>query len=224
MPQWHESRSSYAYPSPKITYAGATCCAAPGLCLEQHGCIRAPAHEYLVTPVDGRLRGAPLVLGEHCDQLTAGRPDPVGRTVAQIAELPDGATQLVDARTRERLLAEAHLLRAQCDPDMLADAETARVVHEQLTARLGAAHRDQTRLAGAHRALEEVGRTDEVGDETAAREFVDLRRRAHLHDAAVVHHCDARRERHGLVLVMGHHDEGDAYAVLQIHELELRLL
>src|SRR5262249_46946013 len=82
------------------------------LCLEQQRRLPAPTYDTFVYPVDGRPRGAPLVLREHCDQLAARRLDDVGRAVAQIAELPDGAAQLIDARARERLLAETHLLGA----------------------------------------------------------------------------------------------------------------
>ena len=144
--------------------------------------------------------------------------------VAEVAELPHGTAQLVDAGGAHRLLAEAHLLRSQRDPDALTDAEVSRVIDHELPADLGAMHRDQARVAGTHRAFEEVGGAHEVRDETASRELIDLRRRPDLHDLAAVHDRDARRERHRFVLVVGHDDEGDADLMLQIHELELGLL
>ena len=57
-----------------------------------------------------------------------------------------------------------------------------------------------------------------------ARELVDLVRRAHLHDAALVHHADARGERHRLFLIVRDDDEGDAELLLDVHQLELRVL
>ena len=54
--------------------------------------------------------------------------------------------------------------------------------------------------------------------------LVDVRRRADLHDLAVVHDADAGRERHRLLLVVGHDHEGDAELVLDVQQLELRVL
>src|SRR4029077_18849059 len=99
-------------------------------------------------PVDGRLRSAPLVLGEHRDQLTARGLDLVDGMVAEVAELPHGAAQLVDAGGAHRLLAEAHLLGSQRDPDALTDAEVSRVIDHELPADFRATRRDQARVAG----------------------------------------------------------------------------
>ena len=74
------------------------------------------------------------------------------------------------------------------------------------------------------RALELIDRADEVGDEARLREFVDFGRRADLADDALVHDRDAGGERHRLFLVVGHDDEGDADLLLDVHDLELRLL
>ena len=95
--------------------------------------------------------------------------------------------------------------------------EPSHVIHQQIAAGLRAAHRDQARLARRHRAFEEVGRADEVGDKPALGELVDFRRRAHLHYLAAVHDGNARRERHRLVLVVRHDDECDTHLVLQVH-------
>ena len=48
--------------------------------------------------------------------------------------------------------------------------------------------------------------------------------RAHLHNAALVHDPEPGAERHRLLLVVGHHDEGDSEALLDIDELELGVL
>ncbi len=40
----------------------------------------------------------------------------------------------------------------------------------------------------------------------------------------MIHHSEARAERHGLFLIVGDHDKGDAEALLDIDELELRVL
>src|SRR5207237_8330596 len=76
----------------------------------------------------------------------------------------------------------------------------------------------------AHPALEHVDRADEVRHEAGDRGFVDVGRRAHLGDAAVVHDAEAGAERHGLLLVVGHHDAGDPEALLDADELELGVL
>ena len=45
-----------------------------------------------------------------------------------------------------------------------------------------------------------------------------------MRNLALLHDGNARRERHGLVLVVRHDDEVDADSILQLHELELRAL
>ncbi len=72
--------------------------------------------------------------------------------------------------------------------------------------------------------FEDVGDADEVGDEARGWLLVELVRRAGLHDAAGVHHGEAGRHRHRLLLVVGHYDEGEAELVLQAHHLESRAL
>ncbi len=71
---------------------------------------------------------------------------------------------------------------------------------------------------------EDVGDADEVGHEARGRLLVDLVRRADLGDAAGVHDGQPRRHRHGLFLVVRHHDEGEAELFLQAHHLEARAL
>src|SRR5262249_53234520 len=76
----------------------------------------------------------------------------------------------------------------------------------------------------AHPPLEHVDRADEVGDKTAGGRLVDVRGGADLHDPAAVHDAEALAERHGLLLVVRDHDEGDAEALLDVEQLELRVL
>src|SRR5262249_44807106 len=192
--------------------------------LQQHRCIGAPAYKHFIVPVYERFGRAALVLRKHGHELSARGLDLIRRAVAEIAELPDRTAQLIEARTVGWLLGEAHLLRAQRDPYALARLEAAAIIHQQLPVGFGTADTDQPAVAGAHGALEEIGGADEIGDEAAARKLVDLGRGPDLHLAAAVHDGDARGEGHRLVLIVSHDDEGDAELVLQIHELELRLL
>ena len=74
------------------------------------------------------------------------------------------------------------------------------------------------------RAFEHVHVADEIGDETRVRRLVDLGRRRHLHDLALVHDGDAVGHGHRLFLVVGDDDEGQAELLLQVHQLELRFL
>ena len=71
---------------------------------------------------------------------------------------------------------------------------------------------------------QDVGDADEVGDEARARPLVDLVRRADLRDAALVHDGEPAGHGHRLLLVVRHHDEGEAELLLQAHQLEARAL
>ena len=73
-------------------------------------------------------------------------------------------------------------------------------------------------------ALEDVHVADELGDEAGLGLLVDLARRRHLHDPALVHHRDAVGHGHGLLLVVGDDHEGHAELVLDVHQLELGFL
>ena len=74
------------------------------------------------------------------------------------------------------------------------------------------------------RALEHVHIADETGDEARARRLVDFGRRRHLHHLALVEDGDAVGHGHGLFLVVGDDDEGEAELLLQVHQFELGLL
>jgi hypothetical protein len=73
-------------------------------------------------------------------------------------------------------------------------------------------------------AVEDVHVADEVGHEAGVRRLVDFGGRRHLDDLAMAHHRDAVGHGHGLFLVVGDDDEGEAEALLQVHQLELGFL
>ena len=66
-------------------------------------------------------------------------------------------------------------------------------------------------------AAEEVHRrrTEEIGDEVVDRIGIDFHRRSDLHDFARAHDDDAVGERHCLLLVVGHEDEGALERLVQ---------
>ena len=88
--------------------------------LQQDGRVGGPADVDLVAPVDRPFRGAALVLREDGDELAGGRLDLVSRSVAQVAQLPHHALELIDAPVGVRLFAQPDLLRTQRHPDPLA--------------------------------------------------------------------------------------------------------
>ena len=65
---------------------------------------------------------------------------------------------------------------------------------------------------------------NEVGDETRAREVVDVGRLIHLLDATVVHHRDPVRQRERFGLIVRHINERDADFLLQVDQLDLHFL
>ena len=69
----------------------------------------------------------------------------------------------------------------------------------------------------------EVRLAEEVGDEGGARQLVEVGRRAHLLDPAVVHHRHGVGHRHGLLLVVRDVHEREADLRLDALELELHL-
>ena len=75
-----------------------------------------------------------------------------------------------------------------------------------------ALHAHVVRLVLAQLPIEEIYRTDEISDKAGRGKFIDLPWRADLNDLAMVHDADTRCQRHGLLLVVRHDDEGDAEA------------
>ena len=72
-------------------------------------------------------------------------------------------------------------------------------------------------------ALDQVGRSHEVGDERVAGQVVDLGRGAGLLDRPVAHDHDAVGDREGLLQVVGDVHRGDAERALQLLDLEPHL-
>ncbi len=70
-------------------------------------------------------------------------------------------------------------------------------------------------VAADHGRRHPVHQPHEVGDEQVCRSLIDVARRADLLDGPAVEDRDAVGERHGLGLVVGDIDEGDAGAPLQ---------
>ena len=63
-------------------------------------------------------------------------------------------------------------------------------------------------LAPLDHAFEHIDVADELGDPARGRRLVELPRRRHLDQPALVHHADPVGHRHRLVLVVGDDDEG----------------
>ena len=78
---------------------------------------------------------------------------------------------------------------------------------------------DKLAVASGHGALEEVCLADEVRHELVDRVVVDLLRRAHLGHHALGHDDDIVGQGHGLGLVMGDVDGGDADLLLDAADL-----
>ena len=73
-------------------------------------------------------------------------------------------------------------------------------------------------------AFEEIGLTDEIGDEPLGRPVIDVTRGADLQDLALRHDGNPVRHGEGFFLVMGHEDEGDARLMLQPLQFDLHVL
>ena len=83
---------------------------------------------------------------------------------------------------------------------------------------------DLHQLVPDHGAGDDVALPDEIGHKGILRLIVDLLRRAHLLDVALVHNHDGVRHGQGLLLVVGDVDEGDAQLIFQADQLILHVL
>src|ERR1700684_4156702 len=194
------------------------------LLLQNHRAMRGPTQVHLVAPIDGPLGWAPVVLCEDGHELSGFGLDPIRGTIAEISQFPDHALDLIEAVAGDRLLAQADFLRPQRHPYSLPAAEAPHFIDDQIASGLGAAHDEVSGFGAAHRPFEQIGRSDEIGDESILRKLIDFGRGTDLHDLAAIHDRDPRRQRHGFVLIVSDEDEGDAALGLDVHELELRLL
>ena len=75
-----------------------------------------------------------------------------------------------------------------------------------------------------HRAGDEIGDADELGDEGVGRAAIGIDRLRHLLDHAAVHDDDLVGHDQRLALVVGDVDGGDAEFALDAAEFELHLL
>src|ERR1700681_2236547 len=108
--------------------------------LQNHGAIGGPAQVHLVAPIDGPLRGALIILRKNGHELSGFGFDAIGRAIAEVAQFPDHALDLIRAPADDRLLAQADFLRPQRHPDALPFAEAPRAIDDQVACRPGAAH------------------------------------------------------------------------------------
>ena len=65
-------------------------------------------------------------------------------------------------------------------------------------------------------ALKNIDGTDKIGREPRLRVLVDVGGCSGFNEFASVHYGDSRRKRHGLLLVMGHHNKGNSQFILDI--------
>ena len=73
-------------------------------------------------------------------------------------------------------------------------------------------------------ALEKVHAANKVGHKAAVGGFVDFGGLANLQNLAFAHHANAGGHGHGLFLVVGDHDAGNAHLFNDAHQFKLRLL
>src|SRR5262245_45518339 len=72
-------------------------------------------------------------------------------------------------------------------------------------------------------AIQKVGKTEKARHEPAVRTVIGAVRRIDLLHPASIHYHDAVRHRQGLVLIVSHHDGGDAKPTLQLVDLSAHL-
>src|SRR5690606_23032455 len=85
-------------------------------------------------------------------------------------------------------------------------------------------HRDTTVGGRNHGGrIQEVGTSDEVGDEDRRGATVNDVGAVNLLDTATTHHYDTVRQGHGLVLIVRHERARDAQAALQATDLAAHL-
>ncbi len=116
-------------------------------------------------------------------------------------------------------VADQHLLGADADPPALAVG--VRAAGRDRDPDAVHVDGDQVGVAAHDAALDQVGLAEEVGHERRARVLVELRGSAQLLDQPAVHHRDGVGHRHGLLLVVGDVDEGQADLGLDALELDL---
>ena len=79
-------------------------------------------------------------------------------------------------------------------------------------------------LIPKHQSVDDVAVTDKVGHKGVLRLVVNILGSTHLLDIALVHDHDGVGHGEGLLLVVGHIDEGDSQLVLKPDQLVLHIL
>src|SRR2546430_6975802 len=144
-------------------------------------------------------------------RMASREQDAAAELPLEVDELPEEHL-LIDARLRDVVsfgprLGELHVLGAHREDDAVAAAQI--VVGQDFDLAELRAHAEMPGLGAATEdaAIQKIRRSDEVGDELAARPLVDFARRADLLDMALVHHRDRVRQRERLALVVGRSEE-----------------
>jgi hypothetical protein len=163
--------------------------------------------------------GALVVLQAHDEARIALQAQAIDRVGAEVDHVLDPAAQ----RRPVARLAQPDPLRPDREADRAAGRALGGRAGDAGLAR-GQAHPRGGAVALQHLAFQEVGLTDEVGDEVGGRVLVDFGRAADLENLSGVHHGHAVRHGQRLALVVGDEDEGDAGLVLNALELDLHVL
>src|SRR6185295_15982238 len=131
---------------------------------------------------------------------------------------------MCSARGYRRLPGDIDLLRPHGHPDSCIRRRADSMVDVDDATQILTADPYEVRLILDQLALEHVDRADEVRDEPRGRELIDIGRRAHLNDLAVVHDAHSGRKRHGLLLIVRHDDKRHTELLLDVDQLELGML
>ena len=146
------------------------------------------------------------------DQLS-GRLHLVGQQVAAVRHV--GHAGLQAQRAGKRAVIEVKVVRAHHQRDGFAHA--ARWLRRQApgaAGQRGGRDGEAAGVAAADHGVDKIGAADKVGHETVGRRVIDVGRRAHLHQLAILHHRDAVGHRQRLVLIVRDEHGGDAGALL----------
>src|SRR5690606_3915285 len=158
----------------------------------------------------GRVRLAPVQAGyAGLDGLAGIQADLIAGIAAHPGHVRHHAVAPVGFGLR-RLAADADLLGPDGNVDLHAQGLADAVTDVQRTRQGVGLDQHVVGLVHHDGAGEQVRRPDEAGDETGTGKGVDVVRRAALDDLAFGHDGQAAGHGHGLFLVVGDHDAGDA--------------
>ena len=163
-----------------------------------------------LVPVDRLLDEAARVGAGDAHDGAAVELDLVDRPIAEIADVPDLAGERVRAGLRRPRAGSTSFPAGRRSATAWPLQHLVGIVDRERLARGRRRDAPQAALLADDVAFEDVHVADELGDEAGLRLLVDLARRRHLHDPAVVHHGDAVGHGHRLFLVVRDDDEGHA--------------